>query len=112
MSARLAAAENELSADDAREEYLLANSGPLSFSWRRDWMKKIRIGSLCVALIGAAVLAAAIYGQGKKDSPAPPKIMHFGDEVDSAHQGMRSCGGVRGRPKHEGAPFVVRAPVR
>src|SRR5260221_396502 len=46
---------------------------------RRDWMKKIRVRSVCVALIGAAALTAAVYGQEKKDSPAPPKIVHFGD---------------------------------
>ena len=42
-------------------------------------MKKIRMGSVCVALIGVAALTAAVYSQEKKDSPAPPKIMHFGD---------------------------------
>jgi len=42
-------------------------------------MKKTLTGSVCVALIGAATLAAAVYGQEKKDSSAPTKIVHFGD---------------------------------
>ncbi len=35
-------------------------------------MKRFRVGSVCVALMGAATLAAAVYGQEKKDSPAAP----------------------------------------
>src|SRR5205807_2765182 len=49
-----------------------------NFLTEESRMKKILTGSLCVGLIGAA-LASMVYGQEKKDSPAPPKIMHFGD---------------------------------
>ena len=71
-------------------------------------MKKFRAGSVCVALIGAAVLAAAVYGQEKKDSPAPPKIMHFGDLKWTPI--MKGCdlAGVSGDPNAESAPFVLR----
>src|SRR5260370_4104377 len=65
-------------ADGGWEEYLLASSGPI-FLAEESWMKKILTGSVCVALIGAATLAAAVYSQEKKDSPAPPKNMQFRD---------------------------------
>src|SRR4029077_16724757 len=52
-------------ADSEGEEYLLASPGPPNPLRRRDWMKKIRVGSVCVTLIGAAVFAAAICGQEK-----------------------------------------------
>jgi anti-sigma factor ChrR (cupin superfamily) len=71
-------------------------------------MKKIRAGSVCVALIGAAVLAAAVYSQEKKDTPAPPKIMHFGDLKWTPI--MKGCdlATVAGDASAEGTPFVVR----
>jgi anti-sigma factor ChrR (cupin superfamily) len=71
-------------------------------------MKMNRAGSVCVALIGAAVLAAAVYSQEKKDIPAPPKIMHFGDLKWTPI--MKGCdlATVAGDPSAEGTPFVVR----
>jgi hypothetical protein len=42
-------------------------------------MKKFRAASVGVALIGAAALAAAVYGQEKKQSVDAHKIVHFGD---------------------------------
>src|SRR5467141_5199854 len=71
-------------------------------------MKKFRAGSVCVALIGAAVLAAAVYGQEKKDSPAPPKIMHFGDLKWTPIFKGCDLAPVAGDPNAEGSPFVVR----
>ena len=71
-------------------------------------MKKFRAGSVCVALIGAAVLAAAVHGQEKKDSPAPPKIMHFGDLKWTPIFKGCDLATVAGDPSAEGTPFVVR----
>src|SRR5260370_34326295 len=68
-------------------------------------MKKIRIASLCVALIGAAALAAAIYGQEKKDPPAPPKILHFGDLKWTPPIKGCDLAAVAGRPHPGGTPF-------
>ena len=71
-------------------------------------MKKIRVGSVCVALIGAAVLAAAVYGQDKKASADAHKIVHFGDLKWTPI--MKGCdlAPVSGDPRAEGAPFVLR----
>ena len=71
-------------------------------------MKKILAGSLCVALIGAAALAATLYSQEKKESAAPPKVMHFGDLKWTPI--IRGCdlATVAGDPSVEGTPFVVR----
>src|SRR5260370_15593040 len=71
-------------------------------------MKKIMTGSVCAALIGAATLAAAVYGQEKKDSPAPPKIMHFADLKWTPIIKGCDLATVAGDPSVEGAPFVVR----
>ncbi len=71
-------------------------------------MKKIRMGSVCVALMGAAVLATAIHGQEKKDSSTPPKIMHFGDLKWTAIIKGCDLATVAGDPSAEGTPFVVR----
>src|SRR5260370_3185473 len=86
-------------------EYLLASSGPI-FLAEESGMKKILTGSVCVALIGAATLAAAVYSQEKKDSPAPPNIMHFGDLKWTPI--IRGCGLATGAgdPTSEGTPFV------
>jgi len=70
-------------------------------------MKNILTGSLCVALIGAA-LASMVYGQEKKDSPAPPKIMHFGDLKWTPIIKGCDLATVAGDPSAEGTPFVVR----
>src|SRR6266581_1518719 len=71
-------------------------------------MKKIRMGSVCVALIGVAALTAAVYSQEKKDSPAPPKIMHFGDLKWTPIIKGCDLATVAGDPSAEGTPFVVR----
>ncbi len=71
-------------------------------------MKKLRRGSVCVAFIGSAALAATVYCQEKKESAAPPKVMHFGDLKWTPI--IRGCdlATVAGDPSAEGAPFVVR----
>src|SRR5260370_1987954 len=71
-------------------------------------MKRFRVGSVCVALMGAATLAAAVYGQEKKDSPAAPKIMHFGDLKWTPIIKGCDLATVAGDPSAEEAPFVVR----
>ena len=71
-------------------------------------MKRIRVGTVSLALMGAAVFAAAIYGQEKKDNPAPPKIMHFGDLKWMPIFKGCDLATVAGDPSAEGAPFVVR----
>src|SRR5437016_14341081 len=77
------------------------------FLAEEGWMKKIRMGSVCVALIGVAGLTAAVYSQEKKDSPAPPKIMHFGDLKWTPI--MKGCdvATVAGDPSAEGTPFEI-----
>jgi anti-sigma factor ChrR (cupin superfamily) len=71
-------------------------------------MKKIRVESVCLALIGAAVLTVVGYSQEKKDSPMSPKIMHFGDLRWTPI--MKGCdlATVAGDPSAEGTPFVAR----
>jgi quercetin dioxygenase-like cupin family protein len=71
-------------------------------------MKEIRVGRVCVALVGAAVLAAAVYSQEKKDSPAPTKIVHFGDLKWTPIIKGCEIAVVDGNPDGEGQPFVVR----
>jgi anti-sigma factor ChrR (cupin superfamily) len=71
-------------------------------------MKKIGVGRVCVALISAAVLVTVIHGQEKKDSPASPKIMHFGDLKWTPIIKGCDLATVAGDPSAEGTPFVVR----
>ena len=71
-------------------------------------MKRFRVGSVCVALMGAATLAAAVYGQERKDSPAAPKIMHFGDLKWTPIIKGCDIAVVEGNPDAEGQPFVIR----
>ena len=71
-------------------------------------MKKIRVGRVCAALIGMAALTAAVYSQEKKDSPATPKIMHFGDLKWTPIIKGCDLATVAGDPSAEGTPFVVR----
>jgi hypothetical protein len=78
------------------------------FLTEESWMKKIRVRSVCVALIGVAALTAAAYSQEKKDSPAPPKIMHFGDLKWTPIFKGCDLATVGGDPSAEGTPFVVR----
>ena len=61
-----------------------------------------------LSLILPAVLVAAIYSQEKKDSPAPPKIMHFGDLKWTPIIKGCDLATVAGDPSAEGTPFVVR----
>ncbi len=71
-------------------------------------MQRFRVGSVCVALMGAATLAAAVYGQEKKDSRAAPKIMHFGDLKWTPIIKGCDIAVVEGNPDAEGQPFVIR----
>jgi anti-sigma factor ChrR (cupin superfamily) len=71
-------------------------------------MKKIRVGRVCVALAGMAALTAVVYSQEKKDGPAPPKIMHFGDLKWTPIIKGCDLAAVAGDPNAEGTPFVVR----
>jgi anti-sigma factor ChrR (cupin superfamily) len=71
-------------------------------------MKKIRLGSVCAALIGLAVVATGVYSQEKKESTESHKIVHYGDLKWTPI--MKGCdlAGVSGDPNAEGAPFVLR----
>ncbi len=71
-------------------------------------MKKIGTGRVCVVLIVVAALTAAVYSQEKKDSTAPPKIMHFGDLKWTPIIKGCDLAAVAGDPDAEGTPFVVR----
>jgi len=71
-------------------------------------MKKIRIIGVCAALIGSAVLAMGVHSQDKKESAAPPKIMHFGDLKWTPIIKGCDLATVAGDPSVEGTPFVVR----
>ena len=71
-------------------------------------MKKIRSISMCVALIGSAVLAVAVHSQDKKESAATPKVMHYGDLKWTPIIKGCDLAAVSGDPNAEGAPFVVR----
>jgi anti-sigma factor ChrR (cupin superfamily) len=71
-------------------------------------MKKIRVGSVCIALIGATAITAAVYSQEKKDSSAPPKIMHFGDLKWTPIIKGCELATVAGDPSAEATPYVVR----
>jgi anti-sigma factor ChrR (cupin superfamily) len=69
---------------------------------------KNRVGSIYAVMIGFAVVATGVYSQEKKDSPAPPKIMHFGDLKWTPIFKGCDLATVAGDPSAEGAPFVVR----
>jgi anti-sigma factor ChrR (cupin superfamily) len=71
-------------------------------------MKRIRVRSVCLALIGVAVLAMGGYGQEKKDSPPQPKIMHYGDLKWTPIIKGCDLASVSGDSDVEGASFVVR----
>jgi hypothetical protein len=71
-------------------------------------MKKNRRGSICAVMIGFVGLATGVYSQEKKDSPAPPKIMHFGDLKWTPIIKGCDLATVAGDPSAEGTPFVVR----
>jgi hypothetical protein len=71
-------------------------------------MKRILTGSVCVTLIGAALFAAAVYSQDKKEGVEGHKIVHFGDLKWTPI--MKGCelAPVSGDPSAERAPFVLR----
>jgi anti-sigma factor ChrR (cupin superfamily) len=69
---------------------------------------KNRVGRICAVMIGFAVVATGVYSQEKKDSPEPPKIMHFGDLKWTPIIKGCDLATVAGDPSAEGAPFVVR----
>ena len=71
-------------------------------------MRKIRLGSVCVGLIGIAAVATAAYSQEKKEGAEAHKIVHFGDLKWTPI--MKGCdlAPVSGDSNAEGAPFVLR----
>jgi anti-sigma factor ChrR (cupin superfamily) len=71
-------------------------------------MKKNLVGGVCAALLGLAVAAAGLYGQDKKESAAPPKIMHFGDLKWTPIIKGCDLAAVAGDANAEGTPYVVR----
>ena len=71
-------------------------------------MKKIRIGSVCIVLIGIAVFAIAIRSQEKKESADAHKIVHYGDLKWTGIIKGCDLAPVAGDPGAEGAPFVLR----
>jgi len=71
-------------------------------------MKKIRVGSVCVTLLGSVLLAVAVHSQDKKESAATPKVMHYGDLKWTPIVKGCDLASVSGDPNAEGAPFVVR----
>jgi quercetin dioxygenase-like cupin family protein len=71
-------------------------------------MKKMRIGSVCIALMGIVVFAIAVRSQEKKESADAHKIVHYGDLKWTGI--MKGCdlAPVAGDPSAEGTPFVLR----
>jgi anti-sigma factor ChrR (cupin superfamily) len=59
-------------------------------------------------MIGSAAVLGPVYGQEKKDTPAPTKIVHFGDLKWTPIFKGCELAPVAGNPDAEGAPFVVR----
>jgi len=71
-------------------------------------MRKIRLGSVCVALIGIAAVATAAYSQEKKEGAEAHKIVHFGDLKWTPIIKGCDLAPVSGDSSAEGAPFVLR----
>lgn len=71
-------------------------------------MKEIRTRSGCVALIGIAVFAVAVFSQEKKESADAHKIVHFGDLKWTPIIKGCDLAPVAGDPAAEGPPFVLR----
>jgi len=71
-------------------------------------MRKIRLGSVCVALIGIAAVATAADSQEKKEGAEPHKIVHFGDLKWTPIIKGCDLAPVSGDANAEGAPFVLR----
>jgi anti-sigma factor ChrR (cupin superfamily) len=71
-------------------------------------MKKTLLVNSCAALLGLSLIVLGARSQEKKDVPAPPKIMHFGDLKWTPIFKGCDLATVTGDPSAEGAPFVVR----
>lgn len=71
-------------------------------------MRKIRLGSVCAALIGIAAVATAAYSQEKKEGAEAHKIVHFGDLKWTPIIKGCDLAPVSGDSNAEGAPFVLR----
>ncbi len=71
-------------------------------------MRKIRMGTVCVALIGIAAVATAVYSQEKKEGAEAHKIVHFGDLKWTPIIKGCDLAPVSGDSNAEGAPFVLR----
>ncbi len=71
-------------------------------------MRKIRLGSVCAALIGIAAVATAAYSQEKKEGAEAHKIVHFGDLKWTPIIKGCDLAPVSGDSSAEGAPFVLR----
>ena len=71
-------------------------------------MKKNRAVIACAAFIGFLVVGIGVRGQEKKESPAPPKIMHFGDLKWTPIIKGCDLATVAGDPSADGAQFVLR----
>jgi anti-sigma factor ChrR (cupin superfamily) len=89
-----------------REEYLLRRLLPIPTE--EMLMKKNLVASACAALLGLAVVATGVRSQEKKESAAPPKIMHFGDLKWTPIIKGCDLAPVAGDPNAEGMPYVVR----
>ena len=71
-------------------------------------MRKIRMRTVCVALIGIAAVATAAYSQEKKEGAEAHKIVHFGDLKWTPIIKGCDLAPVSGDSNAEGAPFVLR----
>jgi len=66
------------------------------------------MGTVCVALIGIAAMATAVYSQEKKEGAEAHKIVHFGDLKWTPIIKGCDLAPVSGDSNTEGAPFVLR----
>ena len=71
-------------------------------------MKKILLGSVCVALLGLAVVVTGARSQDKKESADAHKIVRFGDLKWTPIIKGCDLAAVSGDPNADGTPFVVR----
>jgi quercetin dioxygenase-like cupin family protein len=71
-------------------------------------MTRNQMGTVCVALVGIAALAAVVSGQEKKESMEAHKIVHYGDLKWTGI--MKGCdlAPVSGDFNAEGSQFVLR----
>jgi quercetin dioxygenase-like cupin family protein len=71
-------------------------------------MKKNRLGNVCAALIGLAVVATGVHSQEKKESTEVHKIVHYGDLKWKPIIKGCDVAVVEGNPDAESQTFVVR----